>query len=257
MGTQLKHPAGNFCWFELTTSDQKGATEFYTKLFGWNNVDNPLGDGGVYTMLRLDDKDVGALYQPGPEHPAAPPHWAAYVAVESADEAAAKVTELGGEVILPAFDVFDVGRMAAFKDPTGAILFLWQPKAHLGADLVNAPGAACWVELMTGDAAKAKAFYTELFGWSTKESEFMEYTEWINGGQPIGGMMPMKGEEFAGVPPHWLVYFMVNDVDATTAMAKELGGNIHVPPTDIPKTGRFSLLQDPQSAYFAVFKLAM
>jgi uncharacterized protein len=257
MGTQLKHPAGNFCWFELSTSDQTGAKEFYTKLFGWDYVDNPLGDGGVYTMLSLDDKEVGALYQPGPQQPAVPPNWAVYVAVESADKTAAKVAELGGEVILPAFDVFDAGRMAGIKDPTGGILFAWEPKAHLGADLVNAPGSACWVELMTRDAASARNFYTGLFGWSTKESEFMAYTEWINGGQPIGGMLPMAGEQFEGVPPHWLVYFMVNDVDATSENAKKLGGNIHVPPTDIPKTGRFSIIQDPQGAFFAVFKLAM
>src|SRR5262245_48469496 len=112
MGTHLKHPAGNFCWFELSTSDQNGAMEFYTKLFGWDYVDNSLGDGGVYTMLSLGGKEVGALYQPGPQQPAAPPNWAAYVAVESADKTAAKVAELGGEVILPAFDVFDAGRMA-------------------------------------------------------------------------------------------------------------------------------------------------
>jgi uncharacterized protein len=257
MGTQLKHPAGNFCWFELSTSDQNGAKEFYTKLFGWNHVDNPLGDGGVYTMLSLGDKEVGALYQPGPQQPAVPPNWAVYVAVESADKSAAKVAELGGEVILPAFDVFDAGRMAGFKDPTGAILFLWEPKAHLGADLVNAPGSACWVELMTRDAASARNFYTGLFGWSTKESEFMAYTEWMNGGQPIGGMLPMAGEQFEGMPPHWLVYFMVDDVDAASEKAKKLGGNLHVQPTDIPKTGRFSIIQDPQGAFFAIFKLAM
>lgn len=257
MGSQLKHPAGNFCWFELSTSDQKAATEFYTNLFGWNNVDNDLGDGGVYSMLRLGEKEVGALYQPGPNQPATPPHWSVYVAVDSADEAAEKAAGLGGEVILPAFDVFDVGRMAGIKDPTGAILFVWQPKSHLGADLVNAPGAACWVELMTRDAASARNFYTKLFGWSTKESEFMAYTEWLNGGQPIGGMLPMAGAEFEGVPPNWLVYFMVDDVDAATEKARSLGADIHVPPTEIPKTGRFSLIQDPQNALFAVFKLAM
>jgi uncharacterized protein len=258
MGTQFKHPAGNFCWFELTTSDQKAATEFYTKLFGWNHVDNILpDDAGVYTTLRLGDKEVGALYQPGPQQPPIPPNWSAYVAVDSADKAAAKAAELGGEVVLPAFDVMEHGRMAGIKDPTGAILFVWEPKVHLGADLVNSVGAACWVELMTRDAASAKAFYTSLFGWSTKESDFMAYTEWMNVGQPIGGMLRMEGAEFEGVPPHWMIYFMVEDCDATTEKAQSLGGEIHVPPTDIPKTGRFSVIQDPQGVAFSVFKLAM
>jgi predicted enzyme related to lactoylglutathione lyase len=258
MGTQLKHPAGNFCWFELTTSDQKAATDFYTGLFGWSHVDNHLpDDAGVYTMLRAGDKEVGALYQPGPQQPPIPPNWMAYVAVESADQTSAKATELGGEVVVPAFDVMDHGRMAGFKDPTGAILFIWEPKTHLGADLVNAPGAACWVELMTRDAPSAKEFYTGLFGWSTKESDFMAYTEWMNAGQPIGGMFPMEGAQFEGTPPHWMIYFMVEDCDASTEKAQQLGGKVHVPPTDIPNTGRFSMIQDPQGAFFAVFKLTM
>ncbi|MGH8246231.1 MAG: VOC family protein, partial [Gammaproteobacteria bacterium] len=148
MGSQMKHPAGNFCWFELGASDQKAATEYYTKLFNWNHVDLPLpGDMGNYTMLRVGDKEIGAAYQLGPQQAGVPPHWMPYVAVESADETAAKAAALGGEVILPAFDVMDIGRMAAFKDPTGAVLSVWQPKAHFGADLVNAPGAACWGEL--------------------------------------------------------------------------------------------------------------
>jgi predicted enzyme related to lactoylglutathione lyase len=110
---------------------------------------------------------------------------------------------------------------------------------------------------MTRDTASAKAFYTDLFGWSTKESDFMAYTEWMNGGQPIGGMLPMEGAQFEGVPPLWMIYFMVEDCDATTERAQSLGGNIHVPPTDIPNTGRFSVIQDPQGATFAVIKMTM
>ena len=256
MGTQLKQPAGNFCWFELGTSDQNAATEFYTKLFGWNHVDTPLpADMGIYTMLRAGDKEVGALYKLGPQQAGVPPHWMAYVAVKSASDTAAKVSALGGEVIVPAFDVMEHGRMAVFKDPTGAILSVWEPKQHFGVDVVGQPGTACWSELATRDPASAKTFYTKLFGWTTKESDFMPYTEWENNGQSIGGMMPMEGAQFEGVPPHWLIYFMVEDCDATVKKAEALGGKICVPSTDIPNTGRFSVIQDPQGAAFAVIKL--
>lgn len=258
MGNLLKHSAGNFCWFELGTSDQNAAKEFYTKLFGWSFTDNPMGEGmGDYTMLKLDGKDVGALYQLGREMQGVPPHWATYVAVESADRTAARATELGGDVLAPPFDVSTHGRMTIIKDPTGATICVWEPKEHYGADLVGQPGSACWCELATRDTATAKAFFTALFGWDLKESQnpTMEYTELINGGRPIGGMMPMQGDQWKGVPPHWLIYFMVDDCDATVKRATELGGKTIVTPTDIPNTGRFSIIQDPQGAVFAVIKL--
>lgn len=149
--------------------------------------------------------------------------------------------------------------MAVFKDPTGALLSLWQPKEHLGADVVGATGSACWVELATRDTAAAKTFYTGLFGWNFKDSqsEFMAYTEWINGAQPIGGMIAQDGPQWEGVPPHWLIYFTVEDADATAALTQEMGGQVIVPAMDIPGTGRFTVLADPQGAVFAVIKMTM
>src|SRR5215475_14069876 len=185
MGTQMKHASGNFCWFELGTSDQNAAKEFYIGLFGWRFNDSPLPPemGGVYTTLMKVDKDVGAMYQLSPQHQGAPPHWMLYVAVDSADETAAKVAELGGEALFPPFDVMEHWRMAIFKDPTGATLSIWESKAHFGADLVGAPGSACWGELATTDVKRAGAFYSSLFGWSLKEStDAMPYTEFSNQG---------------------------------------------------------------------------
>jgi uncharacterized protein len=253
MGSQLKQAAGNFCWFELGTSDQNAAKEFYAELFGWGYNDMPMPPemGGVYTTWLKDDKDVGAMYQLGPQMEGVPPHWMLYVAVDSADATAAKITELGGELLMEPFDVMDFGRMVAFKDPTGATLSVWEPKEHFGADLVNATGSACWSELATTDVKKAGSFYSSLFGWSLKESsDGMPYTEFNNQGQAIGGMTPMDG------PPYWTVYFAVDDCDASAERAKDLGATICHPPTDIPNAGRFAVIQDPQGAVFSIFKWA-
>lgn len=257
MGSQVKHPAGNFCWFELGTSDQNAAKEFYTGLFDWRFNDMPLPPemGGVYTTWQKDGKDVGAMYQLGQQMEGVPPHWMPYVAVDSADAAAVKIAELGGELLMPPFDVMEFGRMAAFKDPTGATLSIWEPKTHFGADLVNATGSACWGELATTDVKKAGAFYSSLFGWTLKESsDGMPYTEFSNQGQAIGGMAPMAGPHFQGVPPNWTIYFAVDDCDASAEKAKGLGATIRVPPTDIPNVGRFAVIQDPQGAAFSIFK---
>src|SRR5262249_10033396 len=114
MGTQLKHPAGNFCWFELGSSDQGAAKEFYTKLIGWSFTDSRMGEGmGDYTMFKIDGKDVAGLFQLSGPMEGVPPYWATYVCVESADQTAAKAKQLGGDALAPPFDVFTYGRMAA------------------------------------------------------------------------------------------------------------------------------------------------
>jgi uncharacterized protein len=264
MGSQIKHAAGNFCWFELGTSDQNAAKGFYTELFGWQFDDSPLPPemGGVYTTLTKDGKKVGAMYQLGPHTGDVPPHWMPYVAVNSADEAVVKASELGGQALSQPFDVMEYGRMAFFNDPTGATIAVWEPKTHPGAELVNAPGSFCWGELATTDVKKAGAFYSGLFGWSLKESSGgMPYTEFNNHGKPIGGMTPsssMQNEgqnqgQNQGVPPHWSLYFAVEDCDAAAEKAKGLGATLCVPPTDIPNVGRFAVIQDPQGAFFSIF----
>jgi hypothetical protein len=254
----MKHPAGNFCWFELGTNDQDAAKAFYTQLFGWGFSDFPMGDGmGVYTMFTLDGKEVGAAYQLNEQQqPGVQPHWMPYVAVESADDAAARAVELGGEIAAPAFDVFDFGRMAVLKDPSGGVFSVWQPKTHQGADIVGAPGSVCWGELTTTDADTAKKFYTGLFGWSAKESaDGMPYTELSNGKQPIGGILAKSKDQWQGMQPHWGIYFAVEHCEKTAEKAGGLGGAIHVPPTEIPHVGKFSVIGDPQGAIFCVIQL--
>jgi uncharacterized protein len=258
MGNLMKHPAGNFCWIELGTSDQKAAKEFYGQLFGWQSNDIPMGEEmGDYTMLLLDGKEVGALYQLNEKHhQGLPPHWMPYVAVESVDETAARVEQLGGTGLCPPFDVAEHGRMFMLKDPTGATLSVWQAKEHYGIDLAGVPGTMCWCELMTPDPERAGNFFSSLFGWSLKASGAdTNYTEFVNGKQAIGGMMPMVGGEWQGIPPHWMVYFAVGDCEGTVKKAEEIGGKICVPPHDIPNVGRFSVITDPQGAAFSVIQL--
>ena len=260
MGTQLKHPAGNFSWFELGTSDQAGAKEFYTNYFGWSFRDSPLPPemGGVYTTWLLGDKEVGAAYQIGPQMPGVPPHWMSYIAADSADDIAAKATAHGGTALCPSMDVMEHGRMVMLQDPTGATFGVWQPKQHLGVDLFGAAGTVCWTELATSDLKKAETFYSDVFGWTLKQSDIpdMDYTEFSNGSQPLGGMMKLM-EHMVGVPSHWGIYFMVDDCDAMAAKATTLGATVCAAPQDIPNTGRFAVIQDPQGATFMIFKPAM
>ena len=253
-----KYAPGTFCWIELGTSDSEAAKKFYTELFGWTFADNPIGPDMVYTMLKKDGKDVGALYKLMPEMTARgiPPHWLSYVSVSSADETAAKAKEAGGTLMKEPFDVFTHGRMAVIQDPTGAVFALWQAGTTPGAGIYNVPGSFCWNELGTTDTAKAGDFYTTLLGWGKDVQNFgpMEYTMFTNGDRPAAGMFKTT-PEMGNIPPHWLVYFAVDDCDESAAKATELGATVMKPADDIPGIGRFAILLDPQGAAFAVIKL--
>ena len=122
---------------------------------------------------------------------------------------------------------------------------------------VKTRGRFVWYELVTSDPAAAQSFYKPIIGWGTQVSEGagVPYTMWLNGQAPIGGVWQIQPEMASqGVPPHWMPYVGTDDVDETVAEATQLGAQTIVPPTDIPNTGRFAMLKDPQGAMFAVFK---
>ena len=250
---------GRFCWADLGTSDTADAKRFYTGLFGWTFEDRPMGNGAVYTMLFSGGRSVAALYQQDAQQQAMgiPPNWLSYISVESADRSAELVRTLGGTVLMDAFDVLDVGRMAMIQDPTGAVVALWEARAHHGAEVVEEPNTLAWNELETGDTAKAASFYGGLLGWAAEGSRYgeIDYTIFRQGERMAGGMMAIPAE-WGPVPPHWLVYFAVSDCDAAAAEATRLGGSVTSPPMDIPGVGRFALIRDPQGAVFAVIRFA-
>jgi uncharacterized protein len=250
-----RHDPGRFCWFELATIDRDAAKRFYAGLFGWTATDIPVGPGMIYTMFFSRGKDVGALYELGPDQRAlgVPSHWGSYVAVPSADEIAAKVRTLGGTVIIGPIDVAGAGRLAVLRDPQGAFFRVWQPQAFMGARVVDEENAACWSELVTSDTEGAGRFYSDLFGWkpATKNSGPPGYTEWRLGNRPAGGMLQMD-DLWDGIPPHWMTYFAVADCDASAARAAALGGAVRVPPSDVVDLGRSAIIQDPVGAVFSI-----
>ncbi|HKP46009.1 MAG TPA: VOC family protein [Pyrinomonadaceae bacterium] len=249
---------GTFCWIELGTSDGEAAKKFYTELFGWSFTDNPMGPNMVYTMLKQDGKEVGALYNLDAEMKSAgvPPHWMSYLSVANADQIAKKAKDAGATLMKEPFDVMDFGRMAVVQDPTGAMFSLWQAGTHPGIAIYNVPNSLCWNELSTTDTEKAGEFYSNVFGWTRNVQQFgpMSYTTFRNNERPAGGMY-QPGPEMGDVPPHWLPYFAVDDCDAMVEKAVGLGAKSCAPPMDIAGTGRFAPLLDPQGAAFAVIKL--
>jgi len=124
-------------------------------------------------------------------------------------------------------------------------------------------GSFCWTEIASTDAARAKAFYANVFGWKFLDSSAADgafaYHEYSTGGDyPAGGLYEISPEicgEGELPPPHFMTYIAVDDVDENAKLAEELGGKIIKAPSDIPNTGRFALIQDPTGAVFATFKM--
>lgn len=256
-----KHVSGAFSWPELATTDQRAGVAFYRSLFGWDVKEAPIGPNEVYSMFTMRGREVAAAYtlRPDERQMGVPPHWNSYITVDEVDAAAKRAGDLGGKVVAPPFDVMDAGRMAVVQDPSGAFFQIWQPKRSVGARIVNEAGALCWTELATRDTQTALKFYTQLLGWKAKTGGegVNAYTEFTAAGAeyPMAGMIDIAafGPRGAHVPPNWMPYLQVADVDATATKAGSLGANIGVPPNDIPNVGRFACIADPQGAVFAVF----
>ncbi len=255
MGLRDSHAPGTFSWTDLSTPDPAAAAAFYGALLGWEGEETPAGDAATYWMMRLGGRDVAGMSAMREQQRAAgaPPAWLSYVTVEDAGATAGRVGELGGTVLMPAFDVLDAGRMALLLDPQGAVFAVWEPKAQIGAGLVNDPGAMVLNQLNTTDPEAAAEFYSGLFGWEIRVAVTDPQPYWRigNGGTLNGGMMALAPG--APAPPHWLVYFTVADLDAAAEVIAREGGDLVVPAMSV-QGGRILVARDPAGAYFGLFE---
>lgn len=247
---------GEPSWQDHGSADPDKASEFYTALFGWKI---PQGDPnmGNYRNCLLNGSMVAGMGSSMGE--GMPPVWSTYVNVDDAGAIATLVTDNGGQVIVAPFAIAEFGTMGVFADPTGAVIGVWQPGSHKGAQVRNEPGAACWHELMTTDTDAAAAFYSAVFGWTAGSHGPSAgpggYIEFKLGDKMVAGMMAKPPSMPAEVPPFWSVYFAVDDADATVAKVTELGGGILMGPVDMPP-GRLAAVRDSTGAVFNILKSA-
>jgi predicted enzyme related to lactoylglutathione lyase len=286
------------CWVDVSEPDPEAALDFYGGLFGWKFEDvMPPGSESKYfigrgqgpgssifdTSRELRSGDVAAV---GTIAEAAPPTgmWNTYFWVDSADEAASKVRDARGGVVVEPFDFMDACRMAVFTDREGAACRVWEAKEHKGARLVNDPGAVVFNNLNIRDVDAARSFYASVFGWQTSSIgggadgwTLPGYGDWLErehhrqlrkqmaeAGAPegfedvVGSIVPIADDQ-PNTPAHWSVTFATDDADATAAKAAELGGTVIVPPFDAPwstptYTIRIAVISDPQGATFSASK---
>ena len=237
---------GKFVWHEQVSPDPTQAESFYTELFGWGTEVFKPGEAD-YTMISTGGSSHGAFAKAMEGAP--PPHWLGHVRVEKLEETIEKAKQAGGTLAAGPFEMGDVGRIAIIGDPQGAYLSAYEPQG----DGPVPEGVFVWDELVTTDADGAQHFYEQVFGWTTNDmaADYGGYRIFNRGEDGIAGLMTSPD---ASVPSHWQPYVAVDDPDATSAKAVELGGTVLAEAMDVPKVGRIAVLRDPQGATFGLLK---
>jgi predicted enzyme related to lactoylglutathione lyase len=184
--------------------------------------------------------------------------WTIYLTTDDIAKTIAAAQAEGAEIVNPATAVADLGAQAVFIDPTGARLGMWEPGTFPGFTVINERGAPSWFELYTRDHAKAVAFYRSVFHWDTDsigDSHEFRYTTMRDpqGGEDLAGIMDASAFLPEGVPPHWSVYWEVDDADAAVDKVKALGGTVVMDLQDTPY-GRLAAVTDPAGALFKLRK---
>lgn len=251
MTTPLEHGPGAPAWVDHQSTDPAAARAFYSAVLGWDwQINGP--EFGHYANALLGDRPVAGL---GPVQEGAPPmsFWTVYLATADIEADTAALTEAGGTPMMPPMQVGDFGKMVVATDPTGAVFGLWQPLEHRGFQALGEPGAPCWFEVNTPDAPRVRDFFGGIWGNETQKMEGMDYYTVHQGGQARHGVLQMTAE-WEGIPPHWMVYFSVADVDAAAVTVTAEGGAVKYGPFDTP-FGRIAVCQDPQGAVFSLMTL--
>ncbi len=183
-------PAGAPCWVDLLTSDPERSRDFYGQVFGWTSTEPEEQFGGYFNFAKDGVLVAGGMpKQPGME---APDTWSVYLATDDAQKTIDAATVHGGQILVPAMEVADLGTMGMVSDAGGAAIGIWQPGLHKGFGIVAEEGAPGWFEVYTRDYDATIAFYRDVFGWNTQtvgDTPEFRYTVALHGTDQIAGIM--------------------------------------------------------------------
>lgn len=264
MSERDTYPAGVPCWTTVLSRDVAGSVEFYRGLFGWNMDFNEAEDYAVGRMRGRDVAGVGSLAKSGSD---IDPVWTTHVRVDSADDIRQVVEEAGGRVVAGPVDLSPAGRLSVIADPAGGWVCAWEAGTREGAQIINEPGAWAMSALETPDPQGTEEFYGSVFGWEAEVFgppgsgvSLLRLPGFFGGEaeQPVprdvvAVMMPPGGGG-GGPEAQWKVDFWVDDADAASSKAAELGGRVIDEPHETTGFLR-AVLADPEGASFSVSQL--
>jgi len=253
----MANPHGMPIWYELLTTDQDAAQEFYAKVVGWTIAKPEMGPPGIdYRICSAGEAMVGGIMKM-PDGAPMPPLWAIYFGVDEVDSATEKATGLGAAVHMPPMDIPEVGRFSFLADPQGCIFYVMralsdEPSQAFMDGMKAPPGHVVWNELTTPDQQAAVGFYGDLLGLKQDGAMPMgdlgDYKFWFAGEERIGAVMKTPPGSGSG----WQVYFSVDDIDAAHERLEAAGGKALFGPSEIPGGSYTIVCEDPQGARFGL-----
>lgn len=252
MPTRDSAPVGAPAWIDLASSDAERAKDFYAELFGWTYEVGSEEYGGYTNCLR-NGSQVAGLMQNTPDS-GYPDGWTTYFASSDAQATADLADDSGGQTVMAPMEVPQMGTMAMLVDPGGAPVGVWQSAEHRGFQRLGETGSPVWHELHTRNYRASVLFYETVFGWTTKvqgDTDEFRYATAEFDGVSLAGIIDATSFHPEDVPASWYVYFGVEDVDKSLALAESLGGTV-VDGADDSLYGRLATLADPTGARFKI-----
>jgi uncharacterized protein len=249
--------ANKFVWYDVMTTDVKGAEKFYSAVMGWKMADSGM-PGMSYTLIHNGGVQVGGIMPVPEENKGMPPMWMGYIGVDDVDAYAEKVKKAGGKIWKEPQDIPGIGRFAVAADPHGAGFFLFKGNLEVApvAAQFMTKGHIGWHELHAGNAGQAWDFYSGLFGWVKDAEHDMGGPVGVystfgdgTGGFGFGGMMTKMPQT---PMPHWVYYFSIGDIDAAAKRVADNGGTVMMGPHEVPGGTWIVNARDPQGAEFAL-----
>lgn len=247
--------SGTIAWLDLSTDDVETVQDFYRKLLGWTYtvVETPVGS---YHVAEVGERDIAGIMATNPDAPEQfPPMWTVFIEVAAVHDTISVAEDAGGKVLQPPMEVPGGARVAALADPAGAMFALIESPAEAWTLVRDEPGGLFWAEVLSRDPEKATAFYEATFGWKPETIQTAggtRYTTFTLDGQQVAGLMAMPPQVPAEAPSHWMIYFVVKDIDKAVAAATARGSVVAGPVAIQP--GRFAVIEDPRGAVFSIIE---
>ncbi len=230
---------GSFAWFDLMTDSPKVSREFYAALFNWRFVQS--GEDNVLVITRGRTLIGGMVVIDGEDAQANEARWQPVLSVSSTQAASARARAAGGHQIGAGF-AGPTGALAAFQDPTGARLTLYDGTEGVLLGASPEIGTWVWVDLLTPSTSTAKNFYRKVVDFDTRSETRRgtnNYEIFTSGTKDRGGLIQVRRDQAS---PMWLPYVLVGNIDDAIAKATGLGAQLAT------RQGDVAILIDPANA---------
>jgi|SRR6516162_6776199 len=244
---------GKFVWADLVTDDVAAARKFYGGLFGWTFTS--VGD---YTIAANDERPLCGMFQrqrPA-DRPEAKPRWFGYISVPNVKRAQKAVIDSGGKVLFAPTKMPNRGEQAVFMDREGAAFGVVKSSSGDPQDFLADPGDWIWIELLSRNGSKAADFYHNVVGYEVIEnSATNRLNDYVlaSGGYARAAVRTIVQPD-EKVHPTWLLFVRVQDVTASLALAKKLGGQVLLEPRPDLFHGKVAVLADPTGAAVGIME---